>query len=79
MATDQSSGRNPSRNPSVTSIEPATVTVAPDFDTGGVSLEVVDRAGRGFATVLDQAVAIDVTLRIVGAIGRLRGYGGEPS
>jgi hypothetical protein len=76
MATDESSGRT-APNPDITSIEPSNVTVWADMDTGGVSLEVVDRTGRGFATVLDQAVAIDVTLRIVGAVARLRGYG-EP-
>jgi hypothetical protein len=78
MATDQSSGRTPPRNPSIASIEPHQVEVRPDYDVGGVALEVVDRTGRGFATVLDQAVAIDVTLRIVGAVARLRGYGGVP-
>jgi hypothetical protein len=62
-------------NPSITSIERHTVDVRPDFDVGGVALEVVDSDGKGFGTVLDQSVALDVTLRLVGAVARLRGYG----
>jgi hypothetical protein len=39
---------------------------------------VVDRDGRGFRTILDQAAALDVVLKIVGAVARLRRYGGAP-
>ena len=39
------------------------------------ALEVVDSAGHGFATVLDQLAALDVVLRMTGAIARLRGRG----
>jgi hypothetical protein len=41
-----------------------------------VAFEVVDRAGAGFRTILDQLVALDITVRIAGAIARLRGYVG---
>jgi hypothetical protein len=62
--------------PPITSIEPQSVTVAPDHDTGGVLLEIVDRVGSGFATILDQLVAIDVAIRLIGSVARLRGRGG---
>lgn len=78
MATDDSNARDPGGKPTIRMIEPASVSVTPDFDVGGVALEVVDSAGHGFGTVLDQLVALDVVLRIGGAIARLRGYG-EPS
>jgi hypothetical protein len=78
MATPEGSAGDPARNPTITIVEPATVTVAPDFDVAGITLEVVDREGQGFGTVLDQAAAIDVVLRIVGAVARLRRYGVQP-
>jgi hypothetical protein len=58
----------------ITEIEPASVTVAPDFDVGGVQFEVVDRTGAGFRTIFDQAVALDIAMRTIGAIARLRGW-----
>ena len=64
-----------SPDPVITDIEPFVVGVGADHDVGGVMLEVVDRDGRGFRTVLDQLVALDVVLKIMGAIARLRGYG----
>jgi hypothetical protein len=33
---------------------------------------------KGFGTVLDQAAAIDVVLRMLGAVARLRRYEAQP-
>lgn len=76
MATDDSNARNPGGNPGnpITDIEPASVDVRPDYGVGGVTFEVVDRTGDGFRTVFDQAVALDVAMRIVGSLARLRGW-----
>jgi hypothetical protein len=41
-------------------------------------LEVVDHDGRGFRTIFDQPAALDVVLKVVGAVARLRRYGGAP-
>ena len=56
-------------------IEPFVVGVGADFDVGGVMLEVLDRDGNGFRTVLPELVALDAVLKVMGAIARLRGYG----
>jgi hypothetical protein len=58
----------------IADIEPATIVVAPDHDVGGVTLEVTDRDGAGFRTVLDQRVAIDCAMRLIGSVARLRGW-----
>jgi hypothetical protein len=50
------------------------VSVQPDHDVGGVTLEVTDRDGAGFKTVLDQLVAIDCAMRLIGSVARLRGW-----
>jgi hypothetical protein len=78
MATPEGSAGDLARNFTITMIEPATVAVAPDFDVAGVTLEVVDQEGQGFGTVLDQAAAIDVVLRMLGAVARLRRYEAQP-
>ena len=52
MATDESSGRNPSGNPTITDIEAAHVGVRPEFDLNAVELEVVDQDGKGFRALL---------------------------
>lgn len=74
MATDQGSDASASRNPGITEIEPHNVQVQPDHDVGGVTLEVADQAGNGFRTILDQLAALEVALRIIGAVARLRGW-----
>jgi hypothetical protein len=72
MAPSESSDAPASRNPAITMIEPATVTVASDYDVGGVALEVVDRGGSGFSMILDQLVVVlDVVLKMTGAVARL--------
>jgi hypothetical protein len=45
--------------------------VAPDHDVGGVALEI-DEHGAGFRTILDQLVAIDCAMRLIGSVARLR-------
>lgn len=72
MAENQSTAGNPG-NPPV-DIEPHQIDIAPDHTVGGIEIVILDRLGRGFRTVLDQAVAIDVVLRMTGALARLRGY-----
>jgi hypothetical protein len=79
MAASEGSDAPASRNPNtIQYVEPAQVSVQPDFDTAGVALEVVDSAGHGFGTVLDQTVAVDVAIRVISSVARLRGYG-DPS
>jgi hypothetical protein len=48
--------------------------VRPDFGVAGVTLEVVDSGGAGFRTIFDQHAAVELVLRITGAIARLRGW-----
>jgi hypothetical protein len=61
-------------DPTIAEVEPHSVSVQPDYDLGGVVLEVTDQAGAGFKTIFDQLVALDVAVRIAGAIARLRGW-----
>ena len=55
-------------------VEPVSVDVRPDFGVAGVTLEVVDSGGAGFRTIFDQHAAVELVLRITGAIARLRGW-----
>jgi len=73
MATDDSSGRNPSGNPSIIDIEAAHVGVRPEFDLNAVELEVTDQEGKGFRTLLGWEQGMDLALRIAVAVTRLRG------
>jgi hypothetical protein len=59
----------------IAEIEPHSVSVQPDHDVGGVVLEVTDQAGAGYRTILDQLVAIDCAMRLIGSVARLRGWG----
>jgi hypothetical protein len=61
---------------SVAYIEPANVTVRPDFDVNGVELEIADQEGIGFKTLFDREDALDIAVRIIGAVAQLRGNGG---
>jgi hypothetical protein len=58
---------------SVAYIEPANVTVRPDFDVNGVELEIADQEGIGFKTLFDREDALDIAVRIIGAVEKLRG------
>jgi hypothetical protein len=73
MATDDSSGRNPSGNPAITDIEAAHVGVRPEFDLNAIELEVTDQGGKGFRTLLGWEQGMDVALRVAVAVTRLRG------
>jgi hypothetical protein len=73
MATDESSGRNPSGNPTITDIEAAHVGVRPEFDLNAVELEVVDQDGKGFRALLGWEQGMDLALRVVAGVARLRG------
>jgi hypothetical protein len=64
--------------PSIIDIEPNSVTVQADHDTGGVQLEVVDRDGNGFRTIFDQLVVLDIVVGCINALAKLRGYGSVP-
>jgi hypothetical protein len=75
MVTDDSNARSPGGKPTIQSIEPATVTVQPDFDVGGVSLEIADQDGAGFKTLFDLNDALDATMKLIGAVHRLRRLG----
>ena len=48
--------------------------IVPDVETGAVRLEITDPQGSGFAILLNQPGTVDLTLRLVGALARLRGY-----
>jgi hypothetical protein len=73
MAIDDSSGRNPSGNPTITDIEAAHVGVRPEFDLNAVELEVTDQDGKGFRTLLGWEQGVDLALRVAVAMTRLRG------
>jgi hypothetical protein len=73
MATDDSSGRNPSGNPVITDVEAAHVGVRPEFDLNAVELEVTDQDGKGFRSLLGWEQGIDLPLRVAVAVTRLRG------
>ena len=62
----------------ITSVEPVQVDVRPDYDCGGVLIEAVDRDGNGFSTIFDHQAALELVLRVVGALARLRGWGAAP-
>jgi hypothetical protein len=73
MATDDSSGRNPSGNPAITDIEAAHVGVRPEFDLNAVEIEIADQDGAGFRTLVGWQQGMDLALRVVVAVTRLRG------
>jgi hypothetical protein len=74
MGCQEGSGADASRqDPQITEIEPVCITIAPDHAVGGVTLEIVDGTGAGFATILDPDTALDLATRLVGATARLRG------
>jgi hypothetical protein len=78
MATDDSSASS-TYNPSITEIEPRAVEVRPAHDVASVAREISDRDGAGFRTILDQLAALDLSLKLIGSINRLRGWVGELS
>ena len=73
MATEDSSGRNPSGNPAIIDIEAAYIGVRPEFDLNAVELEVSDQDGQGFRTLLGWEQGMDLALRVAVAVIRLRG------
>ena len=70
MATDETSGRNPSGNPAIADIEGTYVGVRPEFDLNAVELEVTDQDGKGFRTLLGWEQGIDLALRVAVAVTR---------
>jgi hypothetical protein len=62
----------------IADLEPGTISVQPNYNVGGITLEIVDSAGAGFLTVLDQAAALNLALRLIAAIARLRGWESLP-
>ena len=60
-------------NPTITEIEPHSIMVWADHDHGGVAIEITDRAGAGFRTLLDWAPAMDMAMRLAASCARLRG------
>jgi hypothetical protein len=73
MATDDSSGRNPSGNPAITDVEAAHVGVRPEFDLNAVELEITNQDGAGFRTLLSWEQAMELALAVAIAVTRLRG------
>jgi hypothetical protein len=73
MATDESSGGNPSGNPMIADIEAAHVAVRPEFDLNAVELEIVDQKGAGIRTLMGSKQGIDVALRVAVAVIQWRG------
>ena len=73
MATNDSSGRNPSGNPTITDIEATHIGVRSEFDLNAVELEVTDQNGEGFRTLLGWEQGLDLALRVAVAVTRLRG------
>ena len=73
MATDESSGRNPSGNPAIADIEAAHIGVRPEFDLNAVELEITDQDGEGFRVLLGWEQGMDLALRVAVAVTRLRG------
>jgi hypothetical protein len=73
MASDDSSGRNPPGNPTITDIEAAHVGVRAEFDLNAVELEITNQDGPGFRTLLGWEQAMEFALRVAVAVTRLRG------
>jgi hypothetical protein len=73
MATEDSSGRNPSGNPVIADVEAAHVGVRAEFDLNAVELEITNQDGAGFRTLLGWDQAMEFALRVAVAVTRLRG------
>ena len=73
MATDDSSGRNPPGNPTITDNEAANVGVRAEFDLNAVELEVTNQDGAGFRALLGGEQGMDLAPRLAVAVMRLRG------
>lgn len=73
MATTNVPPTGGGSNPQITDIEPVSIDIGPEPIANGVRLEVVDRTGNGFRTIFDLDVTLDVVLKLVGAVARLRG------
>ena len=73
MATEDSSGRNPSGNPAISDVEAAHVGVRPEFGLTAVEVEIADQDGAGFRALLSWDQAMEFALRIAVAVIRLRG------
>jgi hypothetical protein len=73
MANNDSSGRNPPDNPTITDVEAAHVRVRAEFDLNAIELEVADQDGAGFRTLLGWEQAMEFALRVAVAVTRLRG------
>jgi hypothetical protein len=76
MATSEDKGRNPSRNPGnpITDVEATNVDVRGDAGLNAVEMTVTDARGDGFRTYFGLDQALDVVLRVVAAVARLRGW-----
>ena len=46
----------------------------PSRTTGTIVVEVVDQIGDGFAAEFSQVLAIDAVMKVIGGVGRLRGW-----
>lgn len=73
MATNDSSGRIPSGNPTITDVEAANISARAEFGLNAVELEVLDQDGAGFRALLAWEQGIDLALRVAVAATRLRG------
>ena len=78
MATTNMPGGPSGGNPPIVDVEPVSIWISPEHAVGGIVVEITDGSGNGFRTVLDQTVALDVTLRLVGSLARLRGWAAAP-
>ena len=62
--------------PNIIFIEPGIVSVTADYDNHGVGAEIVDAEGAaGVRTLFDVSDALDLSLRLIGAIARIKGFG----
>ena len=61
--------------PDIFELEVDQVDVTPQYDMAGVQVELVNAGGGGIRTLLDWTVALDLAMRLVGAVAKVRGYG----
>jgi hypothetical protein len=60
-------------NPTIHDVAPDVITVGPDYSVGGVAFEIFDSSANvAFRTLFDPGDALDVALRMVAAVMRLR-------
>jgi hypothetical protein len=72
MGCPEGSDAPASRNPNLETIEFGALIASVEMDLDAIRLELVDPVGRGCAALLSADQALDATLKLIGAMHRLR-------